>query len=167
MNTVKQAREKYGLTQQEAAAVLGRSISAWRNWELGLTRIDPLILDTFHRRACGHKALTGDRKRELEKNLEYAVDLCALVGLKSVETHLHKALGALHNLGPDALALPLPPPAPVVWTYEKLLAAYAGEIRNGIADSAAQAIGLTCFEDLQACPDLIDLWRGEIAKGLK
>ena len=50
--TVKQiqlARAKSGLTQHEAAALIGYSRRAWQSWEIGQRKMRSTLLETFKR----------------------------------------------------------------------------------------------------------------------
>lgn len=54
------AREAAGLTQAEAAALIGFSVRAWQAWELGTRRMRAVLLDTFRatvvvRQRAAHK----------------------------------------------------------------------------------------------------------------
>lgn len=46
-NTVRAVREEAGLTQAEAAALLGYSVRAWQAWELGTRHMRAVLLDSF------------------------------------------------------------------------------------------------------------------------
>lgn len=46
-SAVRSARTAAGLTQSEAAALLGFSVRAWQAWELGTRRMRAVLLESF------------------------------------------------------------------------------------------------------------------------
>jgi DNA-binding XRE family transcriptional regulator len=63
-SAVRAARESHGLTQAEAAAVIGFSVRAWQAWELGTRRMRAVLLDSFNSHASRSRA-APQRQRPL------------------------------------------------------------------------------------------------------
>lgn len=47
---VREARQRLGLTQTEAGAVIYASLRTWQDWEAGLRRMHPAFWDLFQRK---------------------------------------------------------------------------------------------------------------------